>query len=139
MLGGFTQSNLNIDETILRTVGRLACLSDQVAATENQIGAFGIIAVTDLAFAAGAASIPGPVTDGGDDGWFLFVPIAQSFGFSSAVGLMPQLATGYDFDSKAKRRVEEGTTLALMVENASSAEAFNVFVVLRLLAMVSGT
>ncbi len=86
LLGSFSLSNPNIDETILRTVGVLSIRSDQIAAPEEQVGAFGMIKVTDLAIAAGAASIPGPVTDIGDDGWFVHVPFAQArLGFERLV------------------------------------------------------
>ncbi len=139
VLATFVLSNPNIDETILRTVGVLAVQSDQAAASEDQIGALGMIVVNDLALAAGAASIPGPITDIGDDGWFLYVPFAQRLNFSSAVGVNPDFAQLYQFDSKAKRRVEEGSGVALIVENASSGHAFNVELVFRQLSQITGT
>ena len=135
LLGTFSLSNPNIDETILRTVGVLSVESDQTAATETQIGAFGMISVTDLAAAAGAASIPGPVTDAGDDGWFLYVPFAQTITVATAVGIVR--STQYTFDSKAKRRFEEGQVIAIMAENASSSHGFKIAMVLRLLSMIS--
>ena len=46
--------------------------SDQVAVVEQQIGALGFIVVSDLAIAAGAASIPSPGFNGSDDGWFVW-------------------------------------------------------------------
>ena len=135
LIGSFTLSNPGIDETILRTVGRFAVSSDQTAATEGALGAFGMIVVTDLALAAGAASIPGPVTDASDDGWFLYVPIAQENLLATAVGIIRSV--NYDFDSKAKRKVEDGRAVALMVENASAAFAFRFAHVIRLLSMIS--
>jgi len=98
----------------LRTRARLAVITDQTAATEEQNGAFGMIVVTDLAAAAGAASIPGPFTDGGDDGWFLHQSITQMNGIS---GSAPEI---YDIDSKAMRKVEDGSVIAIMVENVST-------------------
>ena len=71
LLGTFILSNPPLGETILRTHIRLWVGSDQVAVAEFQQGAFGMMVVTDRAAAAGAASIPGPFTDGGDDGWFV--------------------------------------------------------------------
>ena len=91
---------------------------------------------TDLAIAAGAASVPGPVTDGADD-WLVYVPIAQRLNFGTAVGLQPDFAIQYHFDSKAKRRTTEGRSIAIMVENASSGAAFNIAMAFRLLSMVS--
>ena len=139
LLGFLSLSNPNIDETVLRTVGVLGVMSDQVAATEDIIGAVGMILVSDTAFAAGVASIPGPVTDVADDGWFLYIPIVQAFGFASAVGIDGSFAIQYAFDSKVKRRVEEGQTGAIVVENSSASFGFQVAFVLRLLSMVTGT
>ena len=139
LLGGFTLSNPGIDETILRTVGVLGVRTDQTSATELQIGALGLIVVNDLAVAAGAASIPGPITDRGDDGWFLYVPIVQGFQFATAVGFDARNMTQYMFDSKAKRKVQDGFQIAIMVENASSADGFNIASVFRLLSQVTGT
>ncbi len=139
LLGSFSLSNPSIDETILRNVGTLAVQSDNFGADEVQIGAFGMIVVTDIAIAAGAASIPGPITNFGDDGWFVYVPIVQGVEFLSAVGVNPDAWHQYDFDSKAKRIVSEGQNLALMVENASSSFAFEVMAVFRTLSQVRGT
>ena len=102
LLGSFSPSVGSIDETILRTVGQIAIGSDQQAATEFQIGSFGMIVVTDVALAAGAASIPGPFTDGGDH-WFVHQMITQRYAFLSAVGVDPREMQLYTFDSSAKR------------------------------------
>ena len=139
LLGSFTLSNSNIDETILRNVGVLGVTSDQIATTEVQIGAFGMIVVNDLAVAAGAASIPGPITDRTDDGWFVYVPIVQKLQISSNVGNNFQAVTQYQFDSKAKRVVQEGFQIALMVENASSSTAFDIMAIFRTLSQIRGT
>ena len=77
LLGTLTLSNPNIDETQLRVIGSVAVGSDQAAAFENQIGSVGLIVVSDVAAAAGAASIPGPSTNGDDDGWFCHQNFAQ--------------------------------------------------------------
>ena len=139
LLGGFTLSVDSVDETVLRTVGVIAVSSDQVAANERQIGAFGLIRVFDAVVAVGVTAIPGPVTDASDDGWFLYVPIAQEFQVHSAVGFQGNFATQYHFDSKAKRVFEEGQQVALMVENAHATQGFDILVVFRMLSMVRGT
>ena len=135
LIGSFVLSNPGIDETVLRTVGQIGVTSDQTAGTEAQIGAFGMIVVTDLALAAGAASIPGPITDAADDGWFLYVPITQEQVVATAVGIVR--SKDYVFDSKAKRRVSEGQGIAIMAENASPSFVFRIAHVLRLLSMIS--
>ncbi len=139
LLATLTPTNAGIDETIMRTVGMLAVATDQLAATENQIGAFGMIIVTDRAAAAGVASIPGPVTDGGDDGWFVYQPIVQQFGFGSAVGFDASLGQRYMVDSKAKRVLQNGEVVALVVENISAVHAFEIAFMLRILGQVRGT
>ena len=70
LLGTIALSNPGIDETILRIIGSISIASDATGAIETQIGSVGIIVVSDEAVAAGVASIPGPSTDGSNDGWF---------------------------------------------------------------------
>jgi len=138
LLASFSLSNLNIDETILRTVGTFSVFSDQIAASESQVGGIGFLLVTDLAVAAGAASIPGPTTDIAQDGWFVYIPIVQRLNVGTNVGVEPNFAVRYDFNSKAKRKLEQGQKVAVMVENGAST-AFNVSFVFRMLTMVTGT
>ncbi len=115
LIGGISLSNPGIGETVRRTRGWMSMISDQSAAVEVVTGAWGMVVVTDLAFAAGAASIPGPVTDASDDGWFVWEAFIGEMGVAS--NSTPDNA-GRVFDSKAMRRVEEGFTVAIMVENA---------------------
>jgi len=138
LLGSIALSNSNIDETVLRFVGDMWVRSDQVVATEQQIGAFGMIVVSDAAVAAGAASIPGPIADIGDDGWFVFVPFVQQFVFADATGFVPNGDTRYHFDFKSKRIVQEGEKIALMFENIAG-QGLSVSIIARLLSMVTGT
>ena len=139
LLGSFTLTAEGIDETQLRTRGMLSVRSDQIAASEAQLGAFGMIVVTDIALAAGAASIPGPGTDASDDGWFVWIPIVQFLQVASGVGFDPLMGTRYEIDSKAKRIIEGGKTVALMVENVHATHAFAITVALRVLSQVRGT
>ena len=125
-------SNPGINETIRRTRGLVSIASDQTAAPEDQNGAFGAMVINDLAVAAGAASIPGPVTDANDDGWFLWVPFVRSFPAVNGIE-----SREYQFDSKAMRRVEEGFAIAFMVENASATDGFNIACGISLLSSLS--
>ena len=101
--------------TVRRTRGRFWVQSDQAAAFENQFGAFGAVVVSDLAIIAGVASIPSPVFDGDDDGWFLLEHIVQG-GAQSSTGTA---GSWYQFDSKAMRKLEQGFGVAVVVENSS--------------------
>ena len=90
--------------------------SDQISTIESQSGAFGMIAVSDLAITAGVVSIPSPVTEGNDDGWFVWQPFVQTIEGSTSASHSEQ----YDFDSKGMRRIQEGFTIAIVAENSSA-------------------
>ena len=137
LLGTLTPTNGGIDETVLRTVGGIGVRSDQAAASEDQIGAFGLIQVTDVAAAVGITAIPGPVTDGSDDGWFTYQAFAQSGDNSAAAGIQ---TVWYPIDSKAKRILEgTGMVMAIVAENFHATNGLSINVAMRLLAQVRGT
>jgi len=119
------------EETIVRTRGVFTIVSDQEAADEQQVGALGFMRVTDEAITAGAASIPGPVTNADDDGWFVWVPFVRQL--RAGIGLGPWM-TNFMIDSKAQRIVREGQQVAVMVENASSSHGLTIQVALRVLS-----
>jgi len=118
------------EETIVRVRGMMYISADQVSIDEEQSGAFGMIRVTDRAIAAGASSIPGPVTDADDDGWFVWVPFAQL----GRPTLGQDNSNIYEIDSKAQRIVREGQQLAVMIENNSLLGGLRVVVALRALS-----
>ena len=122
LLASLNLSNPGIGETIRRTIGRIMVLSDQASVHEEQLGAFGLVVVNDLALAAGAASIPGPVTEAGDDGWFVWEPLIAAGSQIANPSGGPII--GLPFQSRAMRRVEEGFSVAIMVENASALHVF---------------
>ena len=128
-------SNPGIDETIMRIIGSINVVSDQAAALERQIGAAGLIVVTDLALAAGAASIPGPSTDAGDDGWFCH----QFFSQFNQLSDGNTMGFQYDFSSKGRRVVEDGKVIAVMVENSHATESLLINLQFRILGRVTGT
>ena len=138
LLATIVPSNTGVDETILRSVGRCFVQSDATA-TEQQIGALGLIRVTDRAVAAGIASIPDPITDGGDD-WLLYVPIVQTNEVLDGTATQAVNGVGYDFDSKAKRILDgDGVAFALVVANAHATFAFDIALVFRVLGQIRGT
>jgi len=134
LLATFSLDNPGISEVIRRTRGMISVTSDVSANMEEQIGAFGMIVVNDLALAAGAASIPGPVTDANDDSWFVWKGIVQTNG--ATVG---GIATGstmppYEYDSKAMRKVPQGFGIAVMYEGLAGGNGADVALAISLLS-----
>ena len=137
LLASFALSNPGIDVIILRCIGGISVASDQAAAAEVQIGAFGMILVTDQALAAGIASIPGPFTNGDDDGWFCHQSFAQQGDLVSGQGIV---SGWYPIDTKGKRIVHgEGVSIALVAENAHATYGLVLYEAIRFLAQVRGT
>jgi len=120
LVGSVSLSNPGIGEVVRRTRGVFSVTSDQASLFEQQVGALGFIVVTDTALAQGIVSLPSPATDRNDDGWFVWESFCQIGGNTTgttigAVGVAaPQV---YFFDSKAMRKVEEGYSIAVVVEN----------------------
>ena len=106
----------NSEVTVVRTRGQLYVQSDQVAAREECFGAMGMIMVRDPAAAVGGASLPGPLTEAFDDGWFVWEPWACS----KSSGDGDALVHAASFDSKAQRKFRGGDTIVVMVENSAS-------------------
>ena len=101
--------------TIVRTRGELMG-HQRIEAGADQIvgGAFGIIMVSGDAFAAGTASMPGPLSDSGDD-WYVWVP----FNFTSFVGTAPGEEPSVfrtAFDSRGMRKTKGGEVAAPIIE-----------------------
>ena len=135
LLGSLALSNVNIDETVLRVIGAIDVVSDQAAAVERQIGAVGLIVVSNQAITAGAASIPGPATDSDDDGWFCHT-FWQQVTVSTVSDVVSRL---YPFVSKGRRVVQEGESIAIMAENIHASHNTLVDLQFRLLSRVTGT
>ena len=75
----------------------------------------GMCVVTDAAFAIGATAIPDPATEISDDIWMFISSISQV--------AVTDVAVRQQFDSRAMRKVDEGSRLVLMVVNTGSATA----------------
>ncbi len=104
--------------TIVRTYVDLFFSSDQEAADEVQVGAYGQIVVSDQAQAAGVASVPTPITEMGSD-WFAYQLMTNQFRFGTAVGFQSQAGSHYAIDSKAMRKVVVGQDVISCVELVS--------------------
>ncbi len=135
-MGQLALSNPGIDETALRWVGVLSIETDQVAANENQEGAFGIIRVRDTARVAGVASLPSPLVNGDED-WIVHVPFLQRFVLQSAVGFETSFRIQYKFDFKTKRRLSNGEEFVFVLESTANSAGFTANLILRVLGMIS--
>ncbi len=116
LLASGVLSNAGINEVVRRTRGRILITSDQATIVENVMLAFGMIVVSDLALAAGAASIPGPITDASDDGWFVWEGFPTLVSTTDGSTSFAVQYYGEPFDSKAMRRIPEGFGVAFMAE-----------------------
>ncbi len=129
LLATATLSNPGIDETVRRTRGGIWIQSDQSAAIENQIGALGAIVVSERALVIGITAVPDPVTEKDDDGWFLWVPFAQSSDLTAG-----RTGYWYEFDSKAMRKISEGFAIAFVAGNNSASNGLQVALIFSVLA-----
>ncbi len=138
LIGGLTPGAA-LDFTILRIRGVFGIKSDQSAADEDQLGALGFIIVNADAFTVGITAIPGPITDASAD-WFLWMPFAHSFEFSTGVGSMADFRHEHVIDNKAQR-VFQGTEkrVAIVVESTSASFGFDINIIARILSRVRGT
>ncbi len=122
--------------TIVRTRIDILWETDQISAGEIQIGALGAAVVSDVANQAGAASIPGPISDPTFAGWFVFQPLQNRFNFQTGVGFESVAGKQYTIDSKAMRKVKIEEAVVIMVETAASSDgarfALNVRMLLKL-------
>jgi len=91
--------------------------------------------VKNAAAVAGIASLPTPITDESDDSFFLWQPWLTDFLFLSAIGIDNNNFTRYDFDSKAKRKITQGDTIVVTMENASATFAAEFVIKFRMLIM----
>jgi len=94
--------------------------TDQSLTQEEYGGAFAMFIASDTAVTAGAGSLLGPVTDASDDAWFVW----QSFHGIGQLGIATHPGDRERFDSKAMRKLVQGYTVAIMVENSSAVTGF---------------
>ena len=115
-------SGLTEPVTAVRVRGQISCLSDQTATNETPFGAVGMCVVTDQAFAIGVTAVPTPITDADSDVWIMHQYWNAPVNASTDIGFS-NISQIFAFDSKAMRKVPEGSRLIWVVENASSAFA----------------
>ncbi len=57
----------------------------------------------------------------------------MSLKFGTAVGFQPQAMTQFKFDSKAQRKVREGDTIGVVLENSAASHGMTYMLMFRML------
>ena len=114
-------------ETIVRVRGQIIVGSDQIAATERWVGAVGMCIASDQAVAAGVASISTPYTDQDSEVWLMHRYFGGAVRFHTAAGFDAQAMTSFEFDSKGMRKLPQGRTLCVVVENGAATTGIEYF------------
>ena len=95
--------------------------SDQGSASEDPVGAFGIMVVRETARVIGVTAIPTPVNESPDDAFFVhaFWQANVQFAQQDATGVMLWVGMQrYDFDSKAQRKFTGDDAIVVTMENS---------------------
>ncbi len=128
LLARFTAAQLNAfigaTGTVVRERGAFLVTSDQIVADELYQGAIGFAVVSEIAGAAGAASIPGPVTESVWGGWYGWYPIGGHLARATDIGFA-EVGYRIEVDVKAMRKFGDDASLVIMAENASGSTGFN--------------
>jgi len=107
--------------TVMRIRGYLAVGSDQSVATEDYQMAWGAAVVSDQAVAIGVTAVPTPFTDADSDLWLMYEQFTGRILVDTNVGFEGNGVLGRQIDSKAMRKVDEGSQLIFVAENSSIA------------------
>jgi len=101
--------------TVIRVRGILSVRSDQSAAVESQLAAWGKCVVSDQAVAVGVTAVPTPATDNASDLWFAYESL-QNLG-DIAAG--PQQIETRFIDGKGMRKVDGDQDVVTVIETAA--------------------
>ncbi len=104
--------------TIVRSRGFMHLESDQTAGQEEQAINYGECVVSDQAVLIGVTSVPTPTTDKGSDLWYVFQALMASHGAGTVDS---ELGQWIQYDSRAMRKVEDGSTIVTVVETELAA------------------
>ena len=116
--------------TVVRSRLLVGITSDQVAASETQVGALGIAVVSDQAVGIGVTAEPTPITDMNSDLWMVHQLLYNEFLFATGASFESDSIHQYVIDSKAMRKVQDGEDLIVVGElsGAASSGGFNMTV-----------
>ena len=108
--------------TIVRSHFMALIKSDQAAAIETQVGAWGMAVVTQQAAAIGITAVPTPITDLGSESFFLHqLVMAHHQEITDRAEPVGVFAT----DSKAMRKVTESDTMVITIEASTAGQGFD--------------
>ena len=103
--------------TVVRSIGSIWVGSDQSAASEDVLGAFGNAVVDDRAAGVGITAVPLPYTSISDSDWFQWIAFGYRFTFKDATGFSEGGFKRMDFDQRGQRKVPLGSDVVQVVEN----------------------
>ena len=103
--------------TVIRTRGQVSVRPAAGVFGDIEVhGAYGVCIVNTDAFAAGVASIPGPVTDADWSGFFVWRPFTFALEAGDATGVT-RISFEQEVDSKAMRKIGQNETLVQVCES----------------------
>ncbi len=102
--------------TVIRTRGIWSIISDQQTANENMEMSIGHAVVSEQASAIGVTAVPTPVSESDSDLFFVYDSVIGSTRILSSVGFNENENKLRDVDSKAMRKVEDGSDIVSVVE-----------------------
>ena len=118
----------NEGDTLIRTRGMITVMSDApLMGTEDFVGAVGMCVVSAQAAAIGITAILTPYTDADSELWAVHQYFTYRQIFFTAASFSHNVGAVFEFDSKAMRKVDEGSVLAIVVENGSAANGMLYF------------
>ena len=113
--------------TVIRTRMQVGIISDQNAATENMLVGYGFAVVSDVASTIGITAVPTPITDQDSDLFFVYQMLFQGLNVTSAIGMHFNALQQYTIDSKAMRKVEDGSDIVVTGESTSASDGSTIF------------
>ncbi len=116
--------------TITRVRGQVSVGPQAGSADLDIVGAWGMAIVSNQAFAAGQASIPGPFDEDGWDGWLAHGYFSMKLDVTTDVGRL-LIDRVQEIDSKGQRKVSDNETIVIMAE--SNTGAFDISLQFRML------
>ena len=113
--------------TIIRSHLMVSVTSDQIIASEDQVGAVGLAVVSEQASGIGVSAVPVPVDDQGSDLFFMHMNFAYSYEFQGAPAVSnPNFANVRWIDSKGARKVNDDQDIVLVAQLASFSDGVGI-------------